>query len=205
MKRMTPEELKSAFEALADEKYPSIVFRSSERIRQHLVAVEAEVAQAWERALEEAAERCDAMANMADGHSPVSASADRACADAIRALKSKPALEPCRCEFPEAGECRIPEHITSKGPVSPVMPSDEFHRAVLEMASEENGLLPKRRRREHEYGDEERVTFGGFIAPCVRPGCQASRLKSRDRTWTGFRQSVEDATTEQPGPCEVSP
>jgi hypothetical protein len=73
----------------------------------------------------------------------------------------------------------------------------------VEMASEENGLLPPRRRREHEYGENERVTFGGFAASCVRPGCQAYRLKSRDRTWTGFKQSLDDDITTTPGPCEV--
>lgn len=185
MKKMTPEELAFAFEVLADEKHHSSVFRASERIRQHVVALESDVAQARERALEEAAERCDAMANMADGHSPVSASADRACADAVRALKSKPAQE---ASPDTTGEADQPL------PCGPI-----------EMASEENGLLPKRRRREHEYGEEKRSQFGTLVAPCFRPGCKAFRVKNRDGTRTAFKQSRRELATDDPGPCEVEP
>lgn len=86
MKGYTSQQRLADFETLADEKHNSEVFRASERIRLYVVALEENLSRARAEALEEAAERCDAMADNADGHSPVSASADRTCADAIRAL-----------------------------------------------------------------------------------------------------------------------
>lgn len=191
MKKMTAEELAFAFEVLADEKHHSSVFRASERIRQHVLALEADVAQARERALEEAAERCDAMADMADGHSPVSASADRACADAVRALKSTPAQEANPDTTGEADQplpCGPVEAATdhSACPENCARPPGHPCQHVVEMASEENGLLPKKRLLMRDM-------------PCQRPGCGRTLLEhsSYGQAWCeGFVSDPSRMVTE---------
>lgn len=60
-------------------------------------------------------------------------------------------------------------------------------------------------RREHDYGEERRGHFGIWVADCVRPGCEAFRVKNRDRTRTTFKQTPFATGTSDPGPCEVEP
>ena len=211
VKRMTQEELLTAFETLAGMNVTSRAFRASERIRQHLVAVEAEAAQARERALEEAATYCDDRAQAAmdacreTRSARVRVSLGRIAermhdaGEGIRALRATPAQEAprdiskdCTC----LGFCRGEDGlgqgwrcVLGKNPV--------------EMASEENGLLPEKRRREHEYGEDKMSHFGSWVADCVRPGCQAFRVKNRKKTGTAFRQAPGAPPTDEPGPCEV--
>lgn len=160
--------------------------RTVELMLEHIAALEAEAAQARDRTLEEVVadhrRRAEAARDFGDTRTT---QAWWSAAEAVTRLKSKPAQEPCRCEFPEAGECRIPEHAPKP----------------VEMASEENDLLPKRRSREHEYGVDSQSHFGSWVANCVRPRCPAFRVKNRKKTSTMFRQDTEALPTDEPGPC----
>lgn len=166
-----------------------------------IAALEVEVAQARERALEEAARDCRERATeceRAAGRAEAQGRDDFAAwhragaaelleqEDRIRALKSKPAREArCSCSDPE---CLL---------------NCPTHGRPAEMASEENGLLPKKRRREHEYGEETKGHFGSRIAKCVRLGCEAFRVKGK--RFTQFHQKTGAEASREPGPCEAEP
>jgi hypothetical protein len=135
-----------------------------------------ELATARDAALEEAAR----VVESADDGVPLQMLAD----DGIRALKSKP-----------AHGIQAPEVIAV-----PAMPE-----GLVVMASEESGLLPKKRRREHEYGPGKAALFGSVVASCTRAGCAAYRVKTRTGKTTQFRQHAKAELTDEPGPCEVEP
>lgn len=161
-------------------------------LRDHIAALESEAAQARERALDGVCALADLEAVMlsacGDGGG---ANAVRVFADKLAALKSEHAREP-KCS------CRDPEYLLDC----------QIHGKPVEMASEENGLLPmskRKPRREHEYGEERKAEFGTRVAHCVREGCQSCRIRTRDGEYVYL---VADGRpdimrTDEPGPCEV--
>lgn len=54
-------------------------------------------------------------------------------------------------------------------------------------------------------GRERKVAshFGSWVADCIRPGCEAFRVKNRKKTKTAFRQGRGAPPTDEPGPCEA--
>lgn len=192
---MTPEEKRSLL-MVVGANHPL----GAKRIADHIAALEAEAARladiaarsallARERALEEVKRELVAQADSYGTRTMDQARGAMALAiKTIDALKSKPAQEVlCVHGAGEGVECYA------------------CHPHPVEMASEENGLLPKRRRRDHDYGEEHRGIFGEYVAHCTRPMCQAHRIKTRTRDATMFRQSNLSDTTSDPGPCEVEP
>lgn len=184
-------------------------------IHDRLSALEAEVAHARERALDDVlAESLRLKGEIStrisgDDQDAMLGSLDTL-EERIRALKSKPAQEVSPNATGEADQplpCGPVEAATdhSACPENCARPPGHPGQHVVEMASEENGLLPKRRRREHEYGEEKRSHFGSFTAWCVRSGCEAYRVKNRTKTRTSFMQSPHARPTAEPGPCEVKP
>lgn len=164
---------------------------SAQCIRDHIAALEAEVAQVRDAALEEAAVTIECGCGLDTCRQNLGP-------ERIRAMKPKPAQERPVAECGNVGEDGLCDH--------PDNPTPECHAGacpLVETASEENGLLPKKRRREHEYGEETRGFFGSTVAKCVRPGCNAHRLKTRGGRTTLFRQAPWDVATDEPGPCEV--
>lgn len=147
---------------------------------EHISALEAEVAQARDRALEDVckglAKQADDLARAGEDEAPELINSLH---DWVWSLKSNP--EPGVADYcPEA--------------------------RPREMASEANGLLPKKRRREHEYGTEYKAEFGTVVANCTRGRCQAYRVRSRDGKHTYFSNGRPGAEkTDAPGPCEVEP
>ena len=188
MKKLKPVSI-AAVRADVDRGYKHFSPSQVIALLDHIAALEAEAAQARDRALEEAAVACETAAvpiTMKEWngtrHNLTRATAD-SLAVLIRALKSKPARQAPPREPVLADYC------------------PEAHPS--ERASEENGLLPKKRRREHEYGEEKQGAFGHRVASCVREGCRAFRLRSRNGKKVAFRQRPEDPATADPGPCEV--
>jgi hypothetical protein len=194
-----------ALRELLDEKHHPVVFRASERLRLRISelegcvgCLEAQLASARDAALEEAAIEAE---DPRDGNERIAAR--------IRALKSKPAQghtrgcmdatsgsgEPCVCGPHEV----LCEHGAGEG-----VERSTCH-PLTEMASEENDLLPKKRRREHEYGEEKPAMFGTTVAYCTHNSCMAIRVKARKGGHTWFRQAPAEELTDEPGPCEVDP
>jgi len=186
MKKMTAEELNDCLDSLSDNSW--------KKVKDHIAALEAEAARladiaarsallAREKALEEVT--CAVRDTMlAITLNEERATAYRQVLGLLGALKSKPAREVlCVHGAGEGVECYA------------------CHPHPVEMAPEENGLLPPRRRREHEYGEETPARFGAWLATCTRPGCEAFRLKNHNRTQAQFHQEPGAAGTRGPGPC----
>lgn len=85
-------------------------------------------------------------------------------------------------------------------PVQGCVRAGEHNVHVSELATEDSGLLPTRRR-EHDFGENKPARFGSFVARCNAKDCEAYRLTNRDRTYVYFHQFSGAEPAEAPGPC----
>lgn len=159
--------------------------KTATALREHIAALKAEATYMNHATLEKAARACADECDNLEPHNIACACSHHEDARRIRALKSKPAQEAHTRGCMDA----------SSGSGDPCVCRPR------EMASEENGLLPKKRRREHEYGEDTKGHFGSRIAKCVRPGCEAFRVKGK--RFTQFHQKAGAEASREPGPCEV--